>query len=68
MSGSQVVGLGKRRTGSGCLMGTGFPFGVMKCSGTRVVVVIQHHEFTKHCSVVHLRQLNGAFFVTLFYD
>lgn len=49
-------------------MGTGFPFGVMKYSGTRVVVVIQHREFTKRCSVVHLRQLNGAFCVTLFYD
>lgn len=54
--------------GSGCLMGAGFPFGVMKCSGTRVVVVTQHREFTKRCSVVHLRQSNGAFCVTLFCD
>lgn len=49
-------------------MGAGFPFGVMKCSGTRVVVVTQHREFTKRCSVVHLRQSNGAFCVTLFCD
>ena len=62
-------GCGERRMRSGYLMGTGFPLGLMKCSGTREWWWL--HNIVNLLNATELsawRQLNGEFCLVLFYD